>query len=105
MFQEDCNFHTPIIRPTLDTQTPPWGYNKHLPKKHQLKTDRNFQPILDFFLVTQEVRDWQLVILKLRPEQRIQMNLVGMVVLPYSKQKKKKTLGGETMSWIRADVR
>ena len=49
MFQEDCNFHTPIIRPTLDTQTPPWGYNKHLPKKHQLKTDRNFQPILDFF--------------------------------------------------------
>lgn len=56
-------------------------------------------------MVTQEVRDWQLVRLKLRPEQKIQMNLVGMVVLPYSKQKKKKTLGGETMSWIRADVR
>lgn len=40
--------------------------------------------------MTQEVRDWQLVRLKLKPEQKVQMNLVGLVVLPYSKQKEKK---------------
>ena len=43
-----------------------------------------------FFLVTQEVRDWQLMRPKLKPEQKIQMNLVDLVVLPYSKQKEKK---------------
>lgn len=40
--------------------------------------------------MTQEVRDWQLMRPKLKPEQKIQMNLVDLVVLPYSKQKEKK---------------
>ena len=88
MFQEDYNFHTPVIMSTLDTQTPPWGSNKHLQKNISQK-QTGLSSLFFFFLVTQEVRDWQLMRLKLKPEQKIQMNLVGLVVLPYSKQKEK----------------
>lgn len=90
--------------PTLDTQTPDRDVT-NIYQKASVENRQEFPVYFGSFSVTQEVRDWQLLRLKLRPEQRIQMNLVGTVVLLYSKQKKKKTIGGETVSWIRADVR
>lgn len=89
MFQEDRNFHDPIITPALDTQTPLWGCNGHLQKNvNRKQTGISNRRLFCFPLVIQEVRDWQLVRPKLRPEQRIQMNLGG--ALPCPKQKNKK---------------